>query len=60
MTLDTFDRAYNLAASLHPKGHVSVETFRNVLDSAQAHQITAELVRKEAEVESKKIWANIL
>ena len=55
MTLDTFDRAYNLAASLHPKGHVSVETFRNVLDSAQAHQITAELVRKEAEVESKKI-----
>jgi hypothetical protein len=33
---ETFDRLYDNAANRHPKGHVSVEAMRNVLDEAQA------------------------
>ena len=32
----TFERLYDNAANRHPKGHVCVESFRNVLDEAQA------------------------
>jgi len=35
MTMDTFDRLFEMAASMHPLGHVTVETFRTVLDQAQ-------------------------
>ena len=33
---DTFDNLYQVAASKHPRGFVSVEGFRAVLDEAQA------------------------
>ena len=36
---DTFENLYQLAASRHPRGFVSVEGFRNVLDAAQATQL---------------------
>ena len=36
MTLDSFDSIYALASQRHPKGHVSVESFRNILDEVQA------------------------
>lgn len=39
MTLDTFDTIYNQAAQRHPKGEVSVESFRGVLDEIQAAQL---------------------
>ena len=36
---DSFDKMYSLAASRHPQRHVSVESFRNVLDEFQAEQL---------------------
>lgn len=36
---DTFDRLYDVAASRHPRGLVSVESFRGVLDEAQARSL---------------------
>ena len=39
MDYDSFDKVYNLASSRHPKGHVCVESFRNVLDEFQATQL---------------------
>ncbi|ELU02812.1 hypothetical protein CAPTEDRAFT_212959 [Capitella teleta] len=33
---ETFDRLHDNAVNRHPKGHVSVEAMRNVLDEAQA------------------------
>ena len=32
----TFERLYDNVANRHPTGHVSVESFRSVLDDAQA------------------------
>lgn len=39
MTGENFEDLYNTAASQHPKGHVSVESFRGVLDDIQAQKI---------------------
>ncbi len=39
MTLDDFDAAYGMAAARHPKGHVSTESFRNILDESQALEL---------------------
>ncbi|XP_013406172.1 EF-hand domain-containing family member B-like [Lingula anatina] len=39
MTLDTFDDLWKMASQRHPKGHVSVESFRGVLDEIQAAQL---------------------
>lgn len=39
MTGEMFTQVYNTAANQHPKGHVSVESFRGVLDDIQAHQV---------------------
>lgn len=36
MTGETFENFYDEAAKKHPKGFVSVESFRNVLDERQA------------------------
>ena len=36
MDESSFDKIYELAATHHPKGHVSVESFRNILDRSQA------------------------
>ena len=41
MTGEQMENAYRLAAANHPKGHVSVEAFRNVLDEIQVEQIRA-------------------
>lgn len=35
MTIEDFDNLYKIAASRHPNGEVSVESFRSVLDDAQ-------------------------
>lgn len=40
MTGEMFEQVYNTAAKQHLKGHVSVESFRGVLDDIQAHQVT--------------------
>ncbi|KAK3083356.1 hypothetical protein FSP39_020708 [Pinctada imbricata] len=39
ITGEDFEQLYNTAASQHPKGHVSVESFRGVLDDAQAKKV---------------------
>lgn len=39
MTGETFEHFYDLAAKKHPKGFVSVESFRNVLDELQATKV---------------------
>ena len=39
MTGETFENFYKAAADKHPKGHVSVESFRNVLDELQASDV---------------------
>ena len=39
MTGETFENFYKAAADKHPKGHVSVESFRSVLDELQAHDV---------------------
>ena len=39
MTGNVFEQVYDNAAKQHPKGDVSVESFRAVLDDIQAHQI---------------------
>lgn len=39
MTGENFEELYNTAAAQHPKGHVSVESFRGVLDEIQAQKI---------------------
>ncbi|KAK6165768.1 hypothetical protein SNE40_022627 [Patella caerulea] len=39
MTGQTYEDVYNMAASRHPKGHVSVESFRNILDELQESQL---------------------
>ncbi|KAK7111234.1 EF-hand domain-containing family member B-like [Littorina saxatilis] len=39
MTGETLEAIYRSVASQHPKGHVSVESFRNALDEVQAAQI---------------------
>lgn len=39
MTGETFENFYKAAADKHPKGHVSVESFRNVLDELQAYDV---------------------
>ena len=36
MKPETFEELYQVASSRHPKGEVSVESFRNVLDECQA------------------------
>ena len=36
MTLDSFDQLYDTAAARHPKGQVSVESFRSILDECNA------------------------
>ncbi|CAL1536314.1 unnamed protein product [Lymnaea stagnalis] len=41
MTGEDMDKAYKMAAQGHPKGHVSVESFRNLLDDIQVQQIKA-------------------
>ncbi|KAK3735039.1 hypothetical protein RRG08_001829 [Elysia crispata] len=41
MTGKQMENAYCMAAANHPKGHVSVEGFRNVLDEIQVEQIRA-------------------
>jgi hypothetical protein len=43
MTGQTFDEIWEVAASRHPRGEVSVESFRNVLDLCQANQVHMEL-----------------
>ncbi|XP_064646873.1 EF-hand domain-containing family member B-like [Lineus longissimus] len=43
MTGQTFEEIWAVAASRHPKGEVSVESFRNVLDMCQANQIITDL-----------------
>lgn len=39
MTGDIFETLYKEIASQHPKGHVSVEAFRNALDEFVTAQI---------------------
>lgn len=39
MTGETLETVYRSVASAHPKGHVSVESFRNALDEIQASMI---------------------
>ena len=39
MTLQQFDEIYEEAAKRHPKGHVSVESFRGVLDEIRASEV---------------------
>ncbi|CAC5414683.1 EF-hand domain-containing family member B [Mytilus coruscus] len=39
MTGEMFDQVYNMAAKQNPKGHVSVESIRGVIDDIQAHQV---------------------
>ena len=39
MTGETFENFYKAAADKHPKGHVSVESFRNVMDELQAYAV---------------------
>lgn len=39
MTGDTLESLYRKASSEHPKGHVSVEAFRNVMDEILAQQV---------------------
>ena len=41
MTIDAFDQIYDRAASIHPRGLVSVEGFRNILDLMQADALLA-------------------
>ncbi|CAG5126009.1 unnamed protein product, partial [Candidula unifasciata] len=41
MTGEEMEKAYKKAASSHPKGFVSVESFKNVLDDVQVSQIRA-------------------
>jgi hypothetical protein len=41
MTGENFEELYKTAASRHPKGHVSVESFRSVLDDIQAQKIAS-------------------
>ena len=36
MTSETLEAIYRHVATEHPKGHVSVESFRNALDEVQA------------------------
>lgn len=39
MTGETFENFYDIAAKKHPKGFVSVESFRNVLDELEATKV---------------------
>ncbi|VDI52397.1 Hypothetical predicted protein [Mytilus galloprovincialis] len=39
MTGEMFEQVYNTAAKQNPKGHVSVESIRGVIDDIQAHQV---------------------
>ncbi|KAJ8320714.1 hypothetical protein KUTeg_002358 [Tegillarca granosa] len=39
MTRENLEQLYDTAAQLHPKGFVSVESFRNILDEIQADQV---------------------
>ncbi|KAK7507423.1 hypothetical protein BaRGS_00001358 [Batillaria attramentaria] len=39
MTGETLEKLYQQVASEHPKGHVSVESFRNILDELVAAQV---------------------
>lgn len=39
MTGEMFEQVYNTAANQNPKGHVSVESMRGVIDDIQAHQV---------------------
>jgi len=41
MTGETLESIYRSIAEQHPKGHVSVESFRNALDQVQAAQVEA-------------------
>lgn len=41
MTGEEMEKAYKMAASIHPKGCVSVESFKNMLDETQVSQIRA-------------------
>ena len=39
MTGETLDKIYKCTASNHPKGHVSIEGFRNTLDMLEAKDV---------------------
>jgi len=39
MTLQQFDDLYDEASRRHPRGDVSVESFRNVLDEIRANEL---------------------
>lgn len=39
MTLQQFDEIYDEAARRHPKGTVSVESFRSILDEIRASEV---------------------
>lgn len=41
MTGETLETLYKQVASEHPKGHVSVESFRNILDEILAAKVQA-------------------
>ncbi|XP_059165045.1 EF-hand domain-containing family member B-like [Physella acuta] len=41
LTGEELDKVYKMASQTHPKGHVSVESFRNILDEIQVRQIRA-------------------
>ena len=41
MTGETLETVYRHVAAEHPKGHVSVESFRNALDEVQAAMIVS-------------------
>lgn len=41
MTGEEMETAFKMASDCHPKGHVSVEGFRNVLDEIQVQRIKA-------------------
>ena len=49
MTLQNFDDIYDEAAKRHPKGLVSVESFRSVLDEIRANEVneTEHLLKSE-------------
>ena len=49
MSFDDFDRLYDLAASMHPGGLVTVETFRTVLDQAHGVQLMNKMVEEKME-----------
>jgi len=39
MLCETFDRLYDIAATQSPKGHVSVDSFRGVMEQVQEEAV---------------------